>query len=74
MKESTDARFEAAPPRGCLAGWKPLGGRATTPAASVDAELEAVEERWTELRAPAQDRNRDLRTKLGRAKNTRAAS
>lgn len=41
---------------------------------TVDAELEALEERWTELRTLAQDRNRDLRTKLGRAKNTRAAS
>ncbi len=41
---------------------------------AVDAELKIVEQRWTELRTAAQDSNRDLRAKLARANDTRAAS
>lgn len=42
--------------------------------AAVDAELTTLEQLWTESRTAAHARNRDLRAKLARAKDTRAAS
>jgi uncharacterized protein (DUF433 family) len=42
--------------------------------AEIDNELEQLEEQWNELRSAAQKQNRELREKLARARNARAAS